>query len=360
MDFKADNSGMTQDAATAALTHDTTRPEPGWLKEIVFFLATAACLTPWISPPIALSIGVILALSVGNPFKKTGKVAKVLLQACVVMLGFTMYLPTVLKAGASGAVFAMVTIVSTLALGWAVGKLLRTGKLTSLLISTGTAICGGSAIAAVGSVLDAPEGEMTVAMGTVFILNGVALFIFPIIGQYLKLTPYQFGVWSGVAIHDISSVVNAAATFDKLPAVKHAFAHVAPSLDTATAVKLSRALWIVPLSLGIAMFEHRKHQSGQRAARENEKKGKMQIPWFIGMFILASLIVSCMPASDALTATKHAISVVSIEGLKLTLFLIGAGLSIKTLKAVGWRALVQGIAVWAFICVASLLIITHM
>jgi uncharacterized integral membrane protein (TIGR00698 family) len=298
----------------------------------------------------------VLALSVGNPFKKTGKVAKLLLQACVVMLGFTMFLPTVLKAGASGAIFAVATISTTLLLGWLVGKLLGTGRLTSLLISTGTAICGGSAIAAIGSVLDAPEGEMTVAMGTVFTLNAVALFIFPIIGHMLHMTQYQFGVWAGVAIHDVSSVVGAASSFDNALGAKAALAHGVTALQTATAVKLSRALWIVPLALAIAAIEHRKHRGPEHASQ----KRKIQIPWFIGMFILASLIVSYMPKSAALTSAENGISVIAKEGLKLTLFLIGAGLSMKTLRAVGWRALVQGVAVWAFISVASLLVIMHM
>jgi uncharacterized integral membrane protein (TIGR00698 family) len=343
---------MTEEAALSApITRDTSRPEPTWVKEIIFVVAAAACLTKWISPPIALAIGIVLALSVGNPFKKTGKAAKLLLQFCVVMLGFTMDLPTVLKAGASGALFAVATITTTLLLGWLIGKWLKTGKLTSLLISTGTAICGGSAIAAVGSVMDAPEGEMTVAMGTVFTLNAVALFIFPMIGHALHLSQHQFGIWAGVAIHDISSVFGAAASYDRSFGPKALL-----SQQTAMAVKLSRALWIVPLSLGIAAIEHRKH----RKAQNDGPKKRIQIPWFIGLFVLASLVMSSLTKTPTVLDLKSGLSVISTEGLKLTLFLIGMGLSMKTLRAVGWRALVQGVAVWAFISVASLLVIMHM
>jgi uncharacterized integral membrane protein (TIGR00698 family) len=331
-----------------------SRPEPTWMKETLFLLIAAACLTGYISPPIALAIGIVLALAVGNPFTKSGRIAKLLLQFCVVMLGFTMNLPTVLKAGASGAIFAACTISTTLLFGWLIGKLLGTGKLTSLLISTGTAICGGSAIAAVGSVVDAPDGEMSVAMGTVFTLNAVALFLFPLIGHMLKLSQHQFGIWAGVAIHDISSVFGAAVSYD------HSFGPKALlSQQTAMAVKLSRALWIVPVALTVAAIEHRKH----RQTHGTTHKKAIQIPWFIGLFVLASVISSYVPQMihiPGLAHIQYGISFIAKVGLTLTLFLIGAGLSMKTLRAVGWRALVQGVLIWAFISISSLMVILHM
>ncbi|HWB54143.1 MAG TPA: putative sulfate exporter family transporter [Tepidisphaeraceae bacterium] len=338
----------------ADATEPESRPEPRWVKESLFLLVAAACLTGYISPPIALAIGIVLALSAGNPFKNTGKIAKFLLQFCVIMLGFTMNLPTVLKAGASGAVFAAATISTTLLLGWLIGKLLRTGKLTSLLISTGTAICGGSAIAAVGSVVDAPDGEMSVAMGTVFTLNAIALVLFPLVGHMLNLSQHQFGIWAGVAIHDISSVFGAAVSYD------HSFGPKALlAQQTAMAVKLSRTLWIVPVAITVAAFEHRKH----RRADGTSHKKSIQIPWFIGLFVLASVISSYVPHLihiPGLAHIQYGISFVAKVGLTLTLFLIGAGLSMKTLRAVGWRALVQGVVVWTFISISSLMVIIHM
>lgn len=313
----------------------------GWWKQAVFLVVGLACLTPWFSPGGALAIGVVLALSIGNPFAQSGKLAKWLLQASVVLLGFSMDLATMLHAGADGAIFACCTITSTLILGWLIGKMLRTGKLTSLLISTGTAICGGSAIAAVGAVLDAPEGEMTVAIGTVFTLNAIALFLFPSIGHSLHLSQYQFGVWSGVAIHDVSSVVGAASMYGT------------KALQIATAVKLSRALWIVPVALGAMMLSHR-----AAARRGEERKGKkLQIPWFIGLFVLASLARSFLPP---VAHASGQISDVAKAGMTLTLFLIGAGLSMPTLRAVGWRALLQGLIIWIFISISSLVVVMHL
>ena len=312
---------------------ERTPTRPAGPLQLLFAVLALLCLTPWASPPLALGAGMVLALTLGNPFPTLGKkAAPKLLQGCVVLLGFGMDLAVVLKAGASGAAFAAVSIGVTFALGYWLRGRLGIAQKTSALISAGTAICGGSAIAAVGSVIDAEEADMTVAMGTVFVLNAVALFAFPPIGHALGLTPTQFGTWAGIAIHDISSVVGAAAHYG------------GGALGTATAVKLSRALWIVPVSVAAAF-------AFRRGAGAGHAPGKLQIPWFIGLFLLASVARTLLPpiASFAPTLT-HLVTV----GLTLTLFLIGTGLSRETLKRVGWKPMAQGIALWLVISTGSL------
>ena len=304
-----------------------------------FFFLLAFCLSPWASPPLALALGLALALTLGNPFHDGSKhAAKWLLQGCVVLLGFGMNLAVVLKAGANGAGFAAGSIGFTFVLGWWLRGRLGIGAKTSALISAGTAICGGSAIAAVGSVVGALEGEMTVAMGTVFVLNAVALFVFPPLGHALGLTQTQFGTWAGVAIHDVSSVVGAASHYGL------------GALQTATAVKLSRALWIIPVSLAAAFAFRRNAAPGQAA-------GKMQIPWFIGLFVLASVARTFLPPVAALapTVTRGA-----TEGLTVTLFLIGAGLSRPMLRSVGWKPLAQGVLLWLSISAGSLWVVLRL
>ncbi len=306
------------------------------LTRIAFFLATAFCLTPWASPPFALALGLALALTLGNPYPQLSQtVSKWLLQGCVVLLGFGMNLALVLKAGASGAAFAAGSITLTFALGYWLKGRLHINRKTSALISAGTAICGGSAIAAVGSVVGAAEGEMTVAMGTVFVLNAVALFVFPPLGHALGLTQTQFGTWAGVAIHDVSSVVGAASRYG------------AVALQTAAAVKLSRALWIVPVS-ALAAVAFRRNAGPEHAP------GTMHIPWFIGLFLLASIARTLLPG---IAAIAPALTHLATTGLSLTLFLIGAGLSREMLKAVGWKPMAQGIALWLCISAGSLWVI---
>ena len=304
---------------------------------IFFFLClTAFCVTPWASPPIALALGLMLALTLGSPFPEMSRnVSKFLLQGCVVLLGFGMNLGVVLKAGAGGAALAAGSILLTFALGYWLKGRLKINATTSALISAGTAICGGSAIAAVGSVIGAEEGAMTVAMGTVFVLNAVALFVFPPLGHALGLTQTQFGTWAGIAIHDISSVVGAASHYGLT------------ALQTATAVKLSRALWIVPISLAAAFLFRRTAGPGQAA-------GKLQIPWFIGFFLLASVARTLLPGIAVLAP---ALSHLATVGLTLTLFLIGTGLTRAMLKAVGWQPLAQGVILWLAISGGSLWVI---
>jgi uncharacterized integral membrane protein (TIGR00698 family) len=226
----------------------------------------------------------------------------------------------------------------TLLLGLLIGRRLRMNQRTSMLISAGTAICGGSAIAAVSSVTDADEGDVTVAMGVVFLLNGAALYLFPPVGHALHLTGHQFGTWAGVAIHDISSVVGAASRYGL------------DALQTSTAVKLSRALWIVPVTLALSS----RHRQNADAGAEQRTPRKVHIPWFIGLFLLASVCRSVIPA---VAAAGPALTDLARRGLTLTLFLIGSGLSSATLKAVGWKALVQGMVLWIIISGVSLLIV---
>ncbi len=313
-------------------------------RQALFICAAAFCLTPWASPPVALTLGAFLALTHENPFAHLGKKASAtLLQVCVVLLGFGMDLPVVLRAGASGAGFAAVTIAATLGLGWWLGKILGILSKTSALISAGTAICGGSAIAAVGSVIGVAEGEITVAMGTVFILNAVALYLFPVLGHTMHMSQAQFGTWAGVAIHDISSVVGAASQYGL------------SALQTATAVKLSRALWIIPVAFGAAYaFRPGKHVAASIHDLVPAEKPKIKVPWFVGLFLLASVLRSYVPG---VAAAAPGLSHMATVGLTLTLFLIGAGLSARTLRTVGWRPLLQGVLLWLFISVASLGII---
>jgi uncharacterized integral membrane protein (TIGR00698 family) len=311
-------------------------------RKIVFLLAAGFCLTPWASPPIALMLGILLALTHENPFHRISRpAAKHLLEASVIMLGFGMNLAVVLKAGASGALFAVGSISATFILGYFLGKWLKIPIKASALISAGTAICGGSAIAAVSSVINAAESEISVAMGTVFVLNAVALFVFPPLGHALHLTQAQFGTWSGIAIHDISSVVGAASHYGQ------------SALYTATAVKLSRALWIVPISAAASyIFQRQQSKSGDAIH-------KPQVPWFIGLFILASVVRTFIPE---VASWSPVVTHVSEAGLTLTLFLIGAGLSQRMLKAVGWKPMLQGVVLWIFISATSLgviLLVVH-
>lgn len=325
---------------------------PGRTAKAITFVLVAAALIAWANPPVALIAGIMLALCVGNPFHKWGhKFAKRLLQACVVMLGFGMNLPTILRAGWNGSLFAALTIGTTLSLGYWIGRRLDINRNTSVLISAGTAICGGSAIAAVGSVIAVTEGEIAVAMGTVFLLNAVALYLFPFLGHVLRLSQHQFGVWAGVAIHDISSVVGATLPYGQ------------DALETATAVKLSRTLWIVPLTIGLVFAYGRRERLKQAGATTigvgaglSSKQLKVEVPWFIAFFLLASLARSYAPW---IAEWSYQIGHVAKGGLTLVLFLIGASLSLKTLRSVGWKAVAQGTLLWGFISIASLLLIVY-
>lgn len=303
-----------------------------WQK-IVFVLLVLVCLSPWGSPPVALALGLALAFTIGNPFPQvTGKPTKLLLQGSVIFLGFGMNIGAVFKAGRDGILFTIVTIFGTLVLGYFVGKFLKVNEKTSNLISSGTAICGGSAIAAVGPAIDAGTEEMSVSLGTVFVLNSIALILFPMIGHMLNLSQTQFGVWAAIAIHDTSSVVGAAQTYG------------ADALAIATTVKLARALWIAPVALMFA-FLYRKNDA--------ERKAKVAIPWFIFLFLGATLIRTYAP-SAILPSIFDSLVNLAKAGMTVTLFLIGISLSRKTLRAVGPRPLLQGVLLWIVISVVSL------
>jgi len=299
------------------------------LSRIIFILCLVLSASGFLSPPVALALGLLFGLTLPHPYDVAAKkVSKFLLQASVVGLGFGMNLHQVVQAGTSGFVYTMLGISFALLVGMGLGALLGVQRVPAFLISTGTAICGGSAIAAVGPITQASDEEMAIALGTVFVLNSVALLIFPAIGSALKLTQSQFGLWAALAIHDTSSVVGAAAKYG------------AVALAIATTVKLARALWIVPLSIATAIV---------RGA-----KAKIQWPWFIGLFCLAAVGNTYLPGGTH--AYTLAVKIAKV-GLTATLFLIGSGISMATIKQVGHRPLLQGIILWLLVSVGSLWLI---
>src|SRR5215468_4146255 len=280
------------------------------ISRILFFAGLVCAASGYVSPPVALAIGLAFGLIFAHPYpKQSATVSKFLLQASVVGLGFGMNLHDVIRAGRSGFVYTLFGIGFAMAAGVWLGRVLLVAKEPAYLISTGTAICGGSAIAAVGPVTGATDEEMAVSLGTVFVLNSVALLTFPAIGTILRLTQTQFGLWAALAIHDTSSVVGAAAKYG------------ATALQIGTTVKLARALWIVPLALGTALVKH--------------VKAKVQWPWFIALFCLAAVCNTYLPAGHAVYG---ALSRMARLGLTATLYLIGTGLSLATLRQVGHRA----------------------
>jgi len=299
--------------------------------KILFLAWLPFCVSPWASPPLALALGLALGLTVSNPFHRgTKRITTMLLQASVVGLGFGMNLHQVLKAGRSGFVYTAMSISFALAVGLLLTRVLRVRPTAGFLIATGTAICGGSAIAAVGPVAGANEEEMSVALGTVFILNSVALLTFPWIGGVLHLSQAQFGLWAALAIHDTSSVVGAAAKYGAL------------ALAVGTTVKLARALWIVPMCLGTAAVKR--------------SKTRIKWPWFIGLFLLAAVANSLIPAGGAIF---HGFYHLGIVGLTATLYLIGSGVSRGTIRTVGSRPLLQGVLLWMVVAVTSFLLIRN-
>ncbi|MBO5796396.1 MAG: putative sulfate exporter family transporter [Bacteroides sp.] len=286
----------------------------------------------YVSPPIALFLGLLFALLFGQAYPKFNKkVSKKLLQYSVVGLGFGMNLQASLQSGKEGMAFTIVSVVGTMLIGWIIGrKLLKVERDTSYLISSGTAICGGSAIAAVGPVLKAKDTEMSVALGTVFILNAIALFVFPVIGHALDMTQQQFGMWAAIAIHDTSSVVGAGAAYGE------------EALQVATTIKLTRALWIIPLALVTSFIFKNKGQ-------------KISIPWFILFFVLAMIFNTyVLSTTEVGTMIGHYINDFARKSLTITLFFIGASLSSDVLKSVGIKPLIQGVLLWIIISLSTL------
>ena len=300
-------------------------------REVIFLLAVVFCLSPLVSPPIALLMGLIIAQFIGHPYLHLNhKATHILLQVSVVGLGFGMNVTSALKAGKEGILFTIVSIIGTFVIGFFMGKFLKIEKKTSYLISAGTAICGGSAIAAISPVIKAEEKQISVALGTIFILNSVALFLFPFIGHQLNLSQSQFGMWCAIAIHDTSSVVGAASKYGP------------QALEIATTVKLARALWIIPVAfLSTFIFKN--------------KDSKIKIPYFIGLFVLAMIANTYIPFVQQY---NHYLTNIAKAGLTLTLFLIGCGLNRKTISSVGFKPLIQGVILWVIIATAALWAVT--
>src|SRR6266446_6094027 len=310
------------------------------LAKILFVLALVLSLTGILSPPVALLSGILFGLLFTHPYAQPSRTAaRVVLQVSVVALGFGMNLFEVLKAGRNGFVYTALGISFAFLAGTALAKLLQVRGNTSFLITTGTAICGGSAIAAIGPIVQANEEEMAVSLGTVFILNSVALLIFPPIGNALHLSQSQFGLWTALAIHDTSSVVGAATKYG------------AQAVVIATTVKLARALWIVPLALTTAAIKRRRLRNTPAGAAHGEDRPRIQFPWFILFFVLAALANTYLPALPSSTKTFFTLGRL---GLTATLFLICSGISRGTLKEVGWRPLLLGVLLWLGVGLTSL------
>ena len=286
-------------------------------------------LSTWVTPPVVLFIGLVFALLCGQAYPTFNKnISKKLLQYSVIGLGFGMNLQASLASGKEGMFFTIISVIGTLLIGMFIGcKVLKLNRNTSYLISSGTAICGGSAIAAVGPIIKAKDTDMSMALATVFILNAIGLFLFPILGHWLGLSQQEFGTWAAIAIHDTSSVVGAGAAYGE------------EALQVATTIKLTRALWIIPLALVTSVI-----------FRSDGKK--ISIPWFILFFIVAMLINTYLLA-DYPEVGKF-IAGIARKGLIITMFFIGASLSVDVIKSVGIRPLLQGILLWIIISAASL------
>lgn len=295
----------------------------------IFFVGLVVAASGLISTPLALLAGLIYGLSFAHPYNlDSKKLSAFLLQASIVGLGFGMNLHEVLRAGRSGFAYTALSISFAMLLGLALGRLFNVQRVPSLLISAGTAICGGSAIAAIGPVVNAGEEEMAVSLGTVFTLNAVALFLFPAVGYALHLTQAQFGLWSALAIHDTSSVVGATAKYG------------AQALTIGTTIKLARALWIVPVAFVVAISK--------------KSKTRIKWPWFIFLFCLAAIAGTYLPLFGPVYPK---LSGLGKTGLTVTLYLIGTGISKSTLKQVGVRPMLQGILLWAIVAISSLALI---
>ena len=286
-------------------------------------------LSAWVTPPLALFLGLAFALICGQAHPKFNKkTSKYLLQYSVVGLGFGMNLDSALASGKEGMEFTIISVIGTLLIGWFIGrKVLKLDRNTSYLISSGTAICGGSAIAAVGPVVKANDSEMSVALATIFILNAIALFIFPVIGHALGMSQHEFGTWAAIAIHDPSSVVGAGAAYGE------------EALKVATTIKLTRALWIIPMAFATSFIFKSKGQ-------------KISIPWFIFFFVLAMIVNTYLLGS--VPELGSAINGLARKTLTITMFFIGASLSMDVVRSVGLKPLIQGILLWVVISCSTL------
>jgi uncharacterized integral membrane protein (TIGR00698 family) len=295
----------------------------------IFFVGIILSASGFVSPPIALLAGIAFGFSFVHPYQLDSRnLSRFLLQAAVVALGFGMNLHEVLHAGSAGFLYTAISISAAMLLGWGIGRSLGVAKKASYLITVGTAICGGSAIAAIAPITKPDEEEMAMSLGTVFTLNAIALLLFPAIGVALHMTQTQFGLWSALAIHDTSSVVGAAAKYGP------------QALQVGTTVKLARALWIVPVAVITAYFA--------------KSRARVQLPWFILLFCLAAVANTYLPLGASI---YPALSRIGRAALTVVLFLIGTGLSKETLRRVGARPFLQGVCLWALVATLSLLAI---
>lgn len=308
-----------------------------WLRKALFFLIIAFCLAPvvpgvpvLVSAPVALVAGFLFTVLFEHPFQHlTGKISSLLLKVSVVGLGFGMNAYTAIKVGMDAIWLTIGSIGLIMVAGHFLGKWLQLSQKSAYLLSSGTAICGGSAIAAVAPAVGADERDTSVSLGVVFMLNSVALLLFPVLGRWFDLSQYQFGLWSAIAIHDTSSVVGASSAYG------------VEALQVATTVKLARALWIIPLSIVSAFLFKRKDRS-------------VSLPWFIGLFVIVMLLNTFVPSLDVIAPFLFSSSKLL---LVVTLFIIGSSLSIAKIKAVGFRPLLLGIILWIMISVLSLVAI---
>jgi uncharacterized integral membrane protein (TIGR00698 family) len=296
------------------------------ISPVIFLLLGTVCLLPVVTTPMALAAGIVFSLLFGNPWpQKSVATSQILLKLSVVGLGFGLSIQDVWTVGRSSVVYTVVGITVTIAVGLILGRLLHIRGNTSALISCGTAICGGSAIAAIAPVIKAEDDETAVALATIFTLNAVALIVFPLVGHYFDLTQHQFGVWAGLAIHDTSSVVGAAASYGM------------QALDVGTTVKLTRAAWIAPIALGAGLLVR--------------SRGKTKFPLFIVGFVVAAVLHSLIPQ---LSSLWQVLSGVARQFLVLTLFLVGAGITRDVLQRIGIRPFLQGVTLWIIVSILTL------
>ncbi len=302
-------------------------------QKLIYIILIILCCTSWILAPLALIMGFLVSVFLGNPLK-IGKLINLLLKISIIGLGFSINLREALVVGKEGFFLTIISISLVFFLGYLIGKLFKIDTVIIHLISTGTAICGGSAIAAVGPAINAKQDEMSVSLATVFFLNTIGLLLFPAIGHFIGMDEYKFGLWSAIAIHDTSSVVGAASTYGS------------EALETATTVKLVRALWIIPLVI-ISVF----------AFKNKSTHSKISYPWFILFFFIAIIINTYIPV---ISLINHDIAKVSKTGMIVTLFLIGSEISFDKIKQVGWKALLLGIFLWIIISILSFIGIKYL
>lgn len=307
------------------------------LSKILIPLGVVLCLLPFISGAVALMAGVMIALLLGNPYAAiTRKLSPKGMAIGIIGLGAGMNLAVIGAVGAQGLVYTLCGIALAFAAGTLLGRVFKVGRDISVLLCAGTAICGGSAIAALAPVIRAKDHEISIALSTVFILNALALVIFPPIGHALDLTEHQFGLWSALAIHDTSSVVGATLQYGP------------QAVETGTTVKLSRALWIIPMAFAIGIIRARQDR---KSGTTPDAAGKAKRPWFILWFLVAAALVTFFPV---LQPAGDMASLIAKRVLIATLFLIGAGLTREALRHVGFAPLMQGVCLWAVVAGGTL------